>query len=85
MIAAVVTLFLAALPMAGASLDREAIFRQAGCSSPGLVTITQDAAAEWTVIVRCPGIPTADILRSDRWEAAHPAFKPCPLGACAGL
>lgn len=83
----IVTLILAALPLSGSLVDHATILRAAGCDGRGRITIAQTSPAEWTVIVRCTrtAVPTADILRTDRWEAAHPVFTPCPLGACGGL
>ena len=83
----IVTLIFSALPLTGALNDGHAVSRATGCDGRGRITIAQTSPAEWTVIVRCTrtAVPTADILRTDRWEAAHPVFTPCPLGACGGL
>lgn len=65
-----VVLLLVALPLTTVGLDRDAIFRQAGCE--GAITIAQETSgvrtSRWIVIVRCAVVPTAEILRTPPHE-----------------
>ena len=85
----VVILFLAALPLTGGtSLDRGAIAALAGCQPAiALISIAEDPDRGWIVIVRChvPVVPTAEILRTEPWEASRQLQTPAgfPFGVRA--
>lgn len=83
-----VVLLLATLPLTAVGLDRDAIARQAGCEDRAVITIAQEAAGEpdgrWIVIVRCIGVPTAEILRTPPYESPRQVQRPCLPSPFAG-
>lgn len=81
----IVILSLAVLPMTDSALNRDEIARRAGCPSVLRLTIADDPGQGFTVIARCvaPGVPIAEILRTETWETARQVPASCPpLGIC---
>lgn len=87
-----VILVLAVLPLTTTGnvdkLDRDAIMRQAGCEGQVTITIAEETPGEsergWIVIVQCPVIPIAEILRTPVWEAPRQVRGSCVPSPFAG-
>lgn len=73
------------LPMSDTMINRDAISQESGCPiSMMSLTIAPDGDNAVIVVVRCsrPGVPVAEILRSDAWDDSRKV--PYVMTPCSG-